>query len=196
MTTTGLKDKAGTAVAVGNIASGSFDTLTGADAGSTALAAGDVIVEMASASLSSDLDFAASTEAAIVTAVEAKLAGNNFATGGTPAAYVETTNSEELLMIFYEAASKGSTTDAVIVELQETVLLTPLMVKSHFMQFCLVSQQMPWMLVTSWHNTNSTVKTVLLILKISPHLKWGLFIQKFFLLDPAKQQATTYRASN
>ena len=136
------------------------------------------------------MDFAASTEAAIVTAVEAKLAGNNFATGGTPAAYVETTNSEELLMIFYEAASKGSTTDAVIVRATGDGTADALMVKSHFMQFCLVSQQMPWMLVTSWHNTNSTVKTVLLILKDQPPLK-GLFYSKNFLTQTLQSRAST-----
>lgn len=48
--------------------------------------------------------------------MEALFAGNNWDTGNTAAAYVESANSEDLLFIVYEnGAATGATADAVIV---------------------------------------------------------------------------------
>lgn len=115
LTTTGLVDNAGTAVAAANIVAGSLATIDGTAAGSAAVAAGDVIIELDQASLGVTLDFSTSTAAQIVTAVEALFAGNNWDTGNAAAAYVESGNIEDLLFIVYEAAAQGATADAVLI---------------------------------------------------------------------------------
>jgi hypothetical protein len=115
LVTTGLVDKAGDAVAVGAIAATSFAGMDQDSAGSAAVGAGDVIIELDQATLGVSVDFSDSTAAEIVTAVEALFAGDNWDDANTAAAYVETTDSEDLLFIVYEADSQGATTDAVII---------------------------------------------------------------------------------
>jgi Ca2+-binding RTX toxin-like protein len=113
LTTTGLVDNAGTAVAAQSIVAGSFASiiLDGSNtAGSADLSAGVVIIELENLYL--HMDFAASTDAQIVSAVE-----NMFASPvwGTGAAYVESPNGEDFLFIVYEWTSQGGTRDAVLI---------------------------------------------------------------------------------
>lgn len=116
LTTTGLVDSAGDAVEASAIGSGSFATISGTAAGSADLGADEVIIELDQSTLGLDLDLtdSATTAAGIVTEVEGLFAGNNWDTGNTATAYAESANSEDLLFIIYEQASKGSTTDAVL----------------------------------------------------------------------------------
>ena len=61
------------------------------------------------------IDFAASTSAAIVAAVESMLAGNNFNSGASPLAEVATpAGNNGQIFIVYEQAAQGATRDAVI----------------------------------------------------------------------------------
>lgn len=115
LTTTGLVENAGSAVAANTIAAGSFATITGTSAGSAALGASYVIIELDQATICDTLDFSSSTDAQIVTAVEALFAGNNWDTGNAAADYVESGNSEDLLFIVYETAAQGATADAVLI---------------------------------------------------------------------------------